>query len=93
VREDLLDRASALTPAVFNWKTQAENQSMINTPPTYSIYIAGLVFEWLQSQGGIAAIEKVNIAKSKLLYEYIDSTDFYLNHVAIKNRSRMNIPF
>ncbi|MDI1361550.1 3-phosphoserine/phosphohydroxythreonine transaminase [Methylotenera sp.] len=93
VREDLLDHASPLTPAVFNWKTQAENQSMINTPPTYSIYIAGLVFEWIIEQGGVAAIEKVNVAKAKLLYDYIDSTDFYVNHVAIKNRSRMNIPF
>lgn len=93
VREDLLGRASPLTPAVFNWKTQAENQSMINTPPTYSIYIAGLVFEWLLAQGGVAAIEKVNIAKAKLLYDYIDSTDFYANHVSINNRSRMNIPF
>lgn len=93
VREDLLGNASPLTPAVFNWKTQAENQSMINTPPTYSIYVAGLVFEWLIAQGGVAAIEKVNIAKAKLLYDYIDSTDFYVNHVAAKNRSRMNIPF
>jgi phosphoserine aminotransferase len=93
VREDLLGKASPLTPAVFNWKTQAENQSMINTPPTYSIYIAGLVFEWLLEQGGVAAIEKVNIAKANLLYDYIDSTDFYLNNVAINNRSRMNIPF
>ncbi len=93
VREDLLGKGSPLTPAVFNWKTQAENQSMINTPPTYSIYIAGLVFEWLLEQGGVAAIEQVNIAKAKLLYDYIDSTDFYENHVAIKNRSRMNIPF
>jgi phosphoserine aminotransferase len=93
VREDLLDRASPQTPAVFHWKTQAENASMINTPPTYSIYIAGLVFEWLLAQGGVAAIEKVNIAKAKLLYDYIDSTDFYANHVAINNRSRMNIPF
>ncbi|MDP1658439.1 MAG: 3-phosphoserine/phosphohydroxythreonine transaminase [Methylotenera sp.] len=93
VREDLLGNASPLTPAVFNWKTQAENQSMINTPPTYSIYIAGLVFEWLLAKGGVAAIEQENIAKAKLLYEYIDSTDFYVNHVAIKNRSRMNIPF
>jgi len=93
VREDLLDRASKLTPAVFHWKTQSDNQSMINTPPTYSIYIAGLVFEWLLAQGGVDAIEKVNIAKADLLYDYIDSTDFYLNHVAIKNRSRMNIPF
>jgi phosphoserine aminotransferase len=93
VRDDLLDRASPQTPAVFHWKTQAENASMINTPPTYSIYIAGLVFEWLLTQGGVAAIEKVNIAKAKLLYDYIDSTDFYANHVAINNRSRMNIPF
>jgi phosphoserine aminotransferase len=93
VREDLLGKASPLTPAVFNWKAQAENQSMVNTPPTYSIYIAGLVFEWLLAQGGVAAIEKVNIAKAQLLYQYIDSTDFYINHVAIKNRSRMNVPF
>jgi phosphoserine aminotransferase len=93
VREDLLDRASPQTPAVFHWKTQAENASMINTPPTYSIYIAGLVFEWLLAQGGVAAIEKSNIAKAKFLYDYIDSTDFYANHVAINNRSRMNIPF
>ena len=93
VREDLLDRASAQTPAVFHWKTQAENQSMINTPPTYSIYIAGLVFEWLLALGGVAAIEKANIAKAKLLYDYIDSTGFYANHVAKNNRSRMNIPF
>ena len=93
VRDDLLDRASAQTPAVFNWKMQADNQSMINTPPTYSIYIAGLVFEWLIALGGVAAIEKANIKKAKLLYDYIDSTNFYANHVAINNRSRMNIPF
>lgn len=93
VREDLLGKASPLTPAVLNWKVQAENQSMINTPPTYSIYIAGLVFEWLLAQGGVEAIEKVNIAKAKLLYDAIDSSDFYVNNVAVKNRSRMNIPF
>jgi len=93
VREDLLDRALPITPAVFNWKTQSENQSMINTPPTYSIYIAGLVFEWLLSLGGVEAIEKINIKKAGLLYDYIDSTDFYFNKVAVKNRSRMNIPF
>lgn len=93
VREDLLDRASSLTPAVFNWKIQAENKSMINTPPTYGIYIAGLVFEWLLAQGGVEAIERVNIAKAKLLYDYIDSTEFYVNKIAINNRSRMNIPF
>ena len=93
VREDLLDRAAKTTPAVFNWKTQAANQSMINTPPTYSIYIAGLVFEWLLAQGGVAAIEQKNSDKAKLFYDYVDNTDFYSNHIALQNRSRMNIPF
>ncbi len=93
VREDLLDRANPLTPAVFNWKAQAENHSMINTPPTYSIYIAGLVFEWLLAQGGVAAIEQKNIAKAKLFYDYVDNSDFYSNNIAVNNRSRMNIPF
>lgn len=93
VREDLLNQGSLLTPAVFHWKTQAENQSMINTPPTYSIYIAGLVFEWLLAQGGVAAIEQLNIAKANLLYNYLDSSDFYYNNIHVANRSRMNIPF
>lgn len=93
VRDDLLGLASAQTPDVFNWKAQAENQSMVNTPPTYAIYIAGLVFEWLIEQGGVKSIENENIKKAQLLYEYIDSTDFYSNHVAKMNRSRMNIPF
>ena len=93
VREDLLNQASPLTPGVFHWKEQAENHSMVNTPPTYGIYMAGLVFEWLLEQGGVAAIEQQNIAKATLLYDYIDSTDFYINQVAIDNRSRMNVPF
>jgi len=93
VRDDLLEVASPLTPSVFNWKTQAENQSMINTPTTYSIYMAGLVFEWLIELGGLSAIEKQNIKKAELLYNYIDSTDFYTNPIDIKNRSRMNVPF
>ena len=93
VRDDLLEVASPLTPSVFNWKTQAENQSMINTPTTYSIYMAGLVFEWLIELGGLAAIEKQNIKKAELLYNYINSSDFYSNPIDIKNRSRMNVPF
>ncbi|MDP3607908.1 MAG: 3-phosphoserine/phosphohydroxythreonine transaminase [Methylophilus sp.] len=93
VHESLLQQASPLTPAVFHWKTQAENQSMINTPPTYSIYIAGLVFEWLLAQGGVEAIEKKNIAKASLLYDYLDNSDFYYNSIQVANRSRMNIPF
>ena len=93
VRRDLLDRALPITPSAFHWKEQAESDSMLNTPPTYSIYIAGLVFEWLLAQGGLAAIEQRNIAKAALLYDYLDSTDFYRNPVRVPDRSRMNVPF
>ena len=66
---------------------------MLNTPPTYAIYIAGLVFDWLQEQGGIAAIERHNIAKAKLLYDALDASAFYLSPVRREDRSRMNVPF
>ncbi|SDQ76152.1 phosphoserine aminotransferase apoenzyme [Paraburkholderia fungorum] len=93
VREDLLDRAQSICPSAFEWKTVAENNSMYNTPPTYAIYIAGLVFKWLKKQGGLAAMEALNIEKSKLLYDVIDSSSFYLNKVERGSRSRMNVPF
>lgn len=93
VREDLLDAALPITPSVFHWKAQADAVSMVNTPPTYSIYIAGLVFEWLLEQGGLARIEQQNIEKARLLYDYLDSTAFYRNPVAPAARSRMNVPF
>ncbi|HEX4884470.1 MAG TPA: 3-phosphoserine/phosphohydroxythreonine transaminase [Casimicrobiaceae bacterium] len=93
VRDDLLDRALPITPSAFHWKEQAEADSMLNTPPTYAIYIAGLVFEWLLEQGGVPAIEQRNIAKAKLLYDYLDATPFYSNPVDKADRSRMNIPF
>jgi phosphoserine aminotransferase len=93
VRDDLLGKASATTPEVFNYKVQAEADSMINTPPTYAIYIAGLVFAWLKKQGGLAAMEKINIAKSKLVYDYLDQSEFYQSPVYQEDRSRMNIPF
>ncbi|MDQ9171915.1 3-phosphoserine/phosphohydroxythreonine transaminase [Oxalobacteraceae bacterium R-40] len=93
VREDLLGHALPICPSAFDWKVVAENDSMFNTPPTYSIYIAGLVFKWLKRQGGVPAIEKVNIAKAALLYDYLDSTEFYRNPVAKDCRSRMNVPF
>jgi phosphoserine aminotransferase len=93
VRRDLLDRALPITPSAFHWKEQAENESMLNTPPTYSIYIAGLVFEWLAAQGGLAAMEKRNLAKANLLYDYLDTTGFYRNPVRKEDRSRMNVPF
>jgi phosphoserine aminotransferase len=93
VRDDLLDRALPITPSVFHWQEQSAAESMINTPATYSIYIAGLVFEWLEAQGGLAAIEKKNIAKAKLLYDYLDKTAFYTSPVRKEDRSRMNVPF
>jgi phosphoserine aminotransferase len=93
VRDDLLDRALPITPSAFHWKEQAENDSMLNTPPTYAIYIAGLVFEWLLAGGGVAAIERENIAKAKRLYDFLDQSDFYTNPVRPEDRSRMNVPF
>jgi phosphoserine aminotransferase len=93
VRDDLLDRALPITPSVLHWREQAEAESMLNTPATYAIYIAGLVFEWLQGQGGMAAVETKNIAKAQLLYEYLDQTPFYTNPVRKEDRSRMNVPF
>jgi phosphoserine aminotransferase len=93
VREDLLGHALSVCPSAFDWTIIAEHQSMYNTPPTYGIYIAGLVFQWLKRQGGVAAIEARNIAKADLLYNCLDSTDFYQNRIAKHCRSRMNVPF
>ena len=93
VRDDLLDAALPICPSALNYKTVADNDSMYNTPPTYSIYIAGLVFQWLKRQGGMAAIEARNIAKATLLYDAIDSSKLYVNRVEKAVRSRMNVPF
>ncbi len=93
VREDLLGHALPICPSAFNWQTVAEHDSMYNTPPTYGIYIASLVFQWLKKQGGVAAMEERNIAKAKLLYAALDADDFYQNRVAPAYRSRMTIPF
>jgi phosphoserine aminotransferase len=93
VRGDLLDRALPITPSAFHWKEQAAADSMLNTPPTYAIYIAGLVFEWLLAQGGLAAVEQKNIAKAALLYDYLDQSSFYRSAVHQSDRSRMNVTF
>ncbi len=93
IRDDLLGRALPITPSAFHYATVAEHGSMYNTPPTYSIYIAGLVFEWLLARGGVAAMEAQNIAKAELLYGYIDQSGLYENRVAHDCRSRMNVPF
>jgi phosphoserine aminotransferase len=93
VRDDLLDRALPITPSAFHWKEQGEADSMLNTPPTYAIYVAGLVFEWLLKKGGLAAVERENVAKAKILYDYLDASSFYANPVDRQDRSRMNVPF
>jgi len=93
VRDDLVGKAQKGTPSVMDYKAQAVAESMLNTPATYAIYIAGLVFKWLRAQGGLAAIEKVNIEKSQLLYNYLDNSSFFKNPVAKGDRSRMNVPF
>jgi phosphoserine aminotransferase len=93
VRDDLLDRALAICPTAFQWRTVAENNSMYNTPPTYPIYLAGLVFKWLKQLGGLAAMERINVEKATLLYSAIDASDFYISRVERPFRSRMNVPF
>ena len=93
VREDLLGGALPYTPDVFNYAVQSKADSMYNTPPTYAIYIAGLVFEWLKKRGGLAEIEKQNIAKAALLYNALDASSFYTTKVQKAFRSRMNVPF
>ena len=93
VRDDLLDRASSLCPSVFTWSAVAEADSMLNTPPTYAIYIAGLVFQWIKRQGGLAAMEQRNKAKAKCLYDFLDASEFYTSYVQPAYRSRMNVPF
>ena len=93
VREDLLAHALPICPSAFHWKTVADNDSMYNTPPTYAIYIAGLVFQWLKRQGGVAAMEVRNVAKSALFYGYLDASGLYQNRIERDARSRMNIPF
>ena len=93
VRDDLLDKAAHQLPAVFNYRLQADADSMLNTPATYNWYLLGLVLDWLQQQGGLAAIEQLNIRKSDKLYAAIDQSSLYSNPVDIRFRSRMNIPF
>ena len=93
IRDDLLGQTLPGTPMMLDYKVQAENESMLNTPPTYGVYIAGLTFQWLKRGGGLAAMEKQNIAKANLIYDVIDNGGFYRSPVATSDRSRMNIPF
>ncbi len=93
IREDLLGHAMPITPSMLDYKVHADAQSMSNTPPSYAIYIAGLVFQWIKSKGGLAGIERLNIAKARRIYDFLDASAFYKNPVRPSDRSRMNVPF
>ncbi len=93
VRDDLIGNALDGTPTMFNYETHASNGSMFNTPPTYSIYIAKLVFDWLQEQGGVSAMEERNKRKAGLLYDFMDNSKLFSGTAAVEDRSLMNVPF
>ncbi|HWH84355.1 MAG TPA: aminotransferase class V-fold PLP-dependent enzyme, partial [Burkholderiaceae bacterium] len=88
-----LGGALPITPSAFNYAEQAASDSMLNTPPTYAIYIAGLVFAWIKAQGGLAAMQAHNRTKAAILYDCLDATAFYRSPVAREDRSLMNVPF
>ncbi|SPU53997.1 3-phosphoserine/phosphohydroxythreonine transaminase [Bordetella trematum] len=92
-RRDLLGKSLPICPSAFDYANVAAEHSRYNTPPTFSIYVAGLVYKWLKAQGGVAAIEAANKAKADLLYGYLDASGFYRNPVDPAVRSRMNVPF
>jgi phosphoserine aminotransferase len=93
VRDDLIGQAHPLTPSAFDYRQQADHDSMLNTPPTYAIYIAGLVFRWLRERGGLAAMAEHNRIKAALLYDHLDRSAFFSNPVGRADRSLMNVPF
>ena len=94
VRDDLVGNAMEFTPTMFNYQTHVDNKSMFNTPPCYSIYICKLVLEWIQNEiGGLEEMQKINIRKSSLLYDYLDSSKLFKGTVVKEDRSLMNIPF
>ena len=93
VREDLIGNAMDITPTMFDYKIHADNDSLYNTPPTYGIYMAGLMFNWVKAQGGVEKLQEINEAKAALLYDYIDASEMFSNPVAKEDRSLMNITF
>ena len=93
VREDLLEYAEEKMPTMLEWKTMAENGSMYNTPPCYTIYVAKLVYDWILSLGGLDVMKEMNVKKAALLYDYLDSQDYYVAPVKKDSRSLMNVTF
>ena len=93
VRKDLMGHAMPITPSIWDWAKEASNQSMFNTPPTFPIYVSGLVFKWIKRQGGVLEMERRSQIKSKLLYDFIDQSSLYENSVSRQCRSRTNVTF
>ena len=93
IRHDLLGKAMDICPKLLNWQVQVEKASMYNTPNTWGIYLAGLTFEWLKSIGGVKAVEKVNIEKAAMLYDFLDNSKLFKATADKKYRSRMNVTF
>lgn len=93
IREDLIGNAMDITPTMFNYQTHADNGSMYNTPPTYGIYILGLVLDWVAEKGGLEAMAELNKAKAAILYDYLDESKLFKATVQGKDRSLMNVPF
>lgn len=93
IREDLIGQAMEITPSMLNYKLHADERSLYNTPPAYGIYMCNLVFEWVKEQGGVAALQRRNEAKAKLLYDYLDHSKMFKGTVRKEDRSLMNVPF
>ena len=93
IREDLLGKARDITPTMLNYQIQADNNSLYNTPPCYTIYICKLVLEWLKENGGLTAMQERNVKKAKLLYDYLDNSKMFHGTVVPEDRSLMNVPF
>lgn len=93
IRDDLIGNAMDITPTMLNYKTHADNDSLYNTPPTFAIYVAGLVFEWVKERGGVKAMQEINEKKAAILYDFLDQSDFFKGTVVPKDRSLMNAPF
>ena len=93
IKKDLLGKAQSITPTMLNYSEMHEGRSMYNTPPTFAWYVAGKIFKWLKSMGGVSEMEKLNNRKAKKLYSFIDQSDFYDNKINKEDRSIMNIPF
>jgi len=93
IREDLLGEVLPFTPTMLKYQTHVDSGSMYNTPPTYAIYICGLVYKWIKDMGGIAKMQEINVKKAKILYDFLDNSKMFRGTVVKEDRSLMNVPF